>query len=185
MGSIDLLFVAEKEQPVVEFKTVKSPKTKTLWRGHLSSQSQIVLTPYSDSQQLNRFNDKVTSRFFEKKYQFCFLYIVHFGETALDFDPQTIRCMINFEDASIENQALIPKSSSLYLDILLKKQKIANKTLHKFLIAFDTSESILKCKSVEFMWQERNITTKKIVCLRKTFNEFLAKPMSNFFDKEN
>ena len=110
---------------------------------------------------------------------------MHFGETALDFDPQTIRCMINFEDASIENQALIPKSSSLYLDILLKKQKIANKTLHKFLIAFDTSESILKCKSVEFMWQERNITTKKIVCLRKTFNEFLAKPMSNFFDKEN
>lgn len=182
---IDLLLVTKKQQPLVEFETVRPPKTKTLWQGHLSPQSQIFLTPYSDSQQLNQFNDKVTSRFFEKKYQFCFLYIAHFGEAALDFDPQTIKCMINFEGTSVENQALIPKSSSLYLDILLKKRKITHKNLHKFLIAFDANESILKCKSIEFMWREQNITTKKIVCLRNTFNEFLAKPTSNFFHKEN
>ncbi|BBM87433.1 hypothetical protein UABAM_05842 [Candidatus Uabimicrobium amorphum] len=182
---IDLLFLTEKESPVVEFKTVRSPKTKTLWRGHLSQQSQIFLTPYSDSPQLNQFNDEVTSRFFEKKYQFCFLYIVHFGQTPLEFDPQKIICSINFKSKSVHNEAITPKNASLYLDILLNKQKIAGKALHKFLIAFDTNESILKCESIEFVWQEQTITTKKIVCLRNTFNEFLAKPTSKFFDKEN
>ena len=183
---IELLILKEKKVEVVEFTPVKEPKVKTIWTGNLSVNSQVILSPYSDSSQLNQFNNDVTNRFFEEEYSFCFLYVAHYGKQPLEFSPSTIKCIVNIHEQEIyENQSPITKKTSLYLEVLLNKSIIRQGTLHKFLIAFPKNTSILESESIDLKWQNKQIDMRKIVCLRNSFNEFLAKPTFDFFHQKN
>ncbi|WP_372364552.1 hypothetical protein [Candidatus Uabimicrobium sp. HlEnr_7] len=179
------LLEKDKETPIVNFQPVKVSNTKTIWLGNISSKSQVILTPHSDTIELNNFNNDITNRFFKKKYKFYFLYIAHFGQQPLKFAPEMIKCIFNCESNSHQNQILKPQNSTLYTDLLLNDKEIVTGAVHKFLIGFDTTESMLQCKSVDLIWQKQNINMKKTICLRKTFNEFLAKPTFDFFYQEN